>query len=214
MTLGDLTAQFLGLINNSVIKNNTALQTTFINQAIMRVQRELRLPFMEKQILYTIPSNYTQLAIPSDLLELISIMVDGDGDGILERSLKRTDLSRVTRWSELTGLPSQEYARQGASWVLGPQPVVGSQVLIYYYAEFAPVSAPTDTNTCLKVAWDAVLYAALSSACDYLVDDRAATYESRYAQITKSLQDQADADELTADAVVAPYLNFHDGYED
>jgi hypothetical protein len=208
MTLGDLTTQFMGLLNNNVVNKNAALVSTFINQAIMRIQRELRVPFMEKQILYTIPTDgsYTKLAIPSDLLELIAIMVDADRDGILEYELRRTELMKVVRMSELPNYPPQIYARQGGSWILGPSPAPGSQVLIYYYAEFAPVVNATDTNTCLTVAWDAVLYGALSAACDYLVDDRASTFEGRYTQITQQLQNQADADELTGDAVVAPAL--------
>jgi hypothetical protein len=214
MTLGELTTQFKGLLNNSIVNNNPALVSTFINQSIMRIQRELRVPFMEKQILYTIPGDYTTLSIPSDLLELISIMVDADGDGILEYELRKTSLSKVTAKSEMLNLPSQVFARQGGNWILGPNPTPGSQVLIYYYAEFAAVLAPTDTNTCLKVAWDAVLYGALSAACDFLVDtERADKFEARYGQITKQLQEQADADELNADAVVAPALQFDD-YED
>lgn len=213
MTLGDLKTQFKGLLNNSVVNKTDALVTTFINQAIMRIQRELRVPFMEKQVLYTIPADgsFLKLAIPADLLELKDILVDADADGILEYELRRTRLMDVIRASEVPGLAPRIYARQGASWILGPKPAPSSQVLIYYFAEFAPVVLDTDTNTCLKVAWDAVLYGALSVACDYLVDDRAATYESRYTQITQSLQSQADADELSADAVIAPALNYEDG---
>src|SRR5690348_6121230 len=104
MTLGDLKTQFKGLLNNSVVNKNDALITTFINQSIMRIQRELRVPFMEKQILYTIPDAYTKLAIPSDLLELIAIMVDTDQDGILEYELRRTDLTKVVTESQMPGL--------------------------------------------------------------------------------------------------------------
>lgn len=212
MTLGDLKTQFKGLLNNAVISKNDALVTTFINQAIMRLQRELRVPFMEKQILYTIPSDgsFKKLAIPADLLELKALLVDADGDGVLEYELRRKDLTDVTRASELPGEPARIYARQGGSWVLGPMPAAGSQVLIYYYGEFAALNTDTDTNTCLKVAWDAVLYAALSAAADWLVDERASTYETRYGQITKALQDQADADELSADAVVSPALRLEE----
>ncbi|WP_316235057.1 MULTISPECIES: hypothetical protein [unclassified Bradyrhizobium] len=210
MTLGELKTQFKGLLNNTVVNKNDALITTFINQSIMRIQRELRVPFMEKQILYTIPADYTKLAIPSDLLELIALVVDSDLDGILDYELRRTDLTRVAKMSQLPGnAPSLIYTRQGGSWIVGPKPPIGSQILIHYYAEFAPLTDDTSENTCLKVAWDAVLYGALSAACDYLVDDRAALFEQRYAMITKSLQDQADADELSADAVVAPSIHFN-----
>ncbi|MBW7970958.1 hypothetical protein [Bradyrhizobium sp. BR 10289] len=208
MTLGDLKTQFKGLLNNTVVNNNSALVATFINQAIMRIQRELRVPFMEKQLDLTIPSGFTKLPIPSDLLELQALMVDRDGDGILEYELQRVDLGRVVQASEISGISPTVFARQGASWVLGPMPSVGSHVLIMYYAEFAALTDDTSENTCLKVAWDAVLYGALSFACDYLTDDRAERFETRYSQIMKQLQDQADADELTADAAVRPALRF------
>jgi hypothetical protein len=209
MTLGELKAQFKGLLNNTVVNNNALLVSTFINQSIMRIQRELRVPFMEKQILYTIPDGFTKLAIPSDLLALKGILVDADGDGINEYELSRKDLTTVVRASQLPGHPTC-YARQGGNWVLGRTPATGDKVLIYYYGEFAALADDTSTNTCLKVAWDAVMYGALSAACDYLDDDRLEKFEGRYTQITKALQSQADADELTADAVISPALIYED----
>jgi hypothetical protein len=209
MTLGELKVQFKGLLNNTVVNNSATLVSTFINQSIMRIQRELRVPFMEKQILYTIPEGFTKLAIPSDLLALKGIMVDADGDSVLEYQLSRKDISTVVQASQLPGHPTV-YARQGSSWVLGNMPVAGSQVLIYYYAEFAALADDNAENTCLKVAWDLVLNGALSNACDYLDDDRVDRFENRYGQIAKQLQEQADGDELTADAVVSPALIYED----
>src|SRR5437868_2438738 len=150
MKLGDLKTQFKGLLNNSVVNNNSTLVMTFINQAIMRIQRELRVPFMEKQILYTIPDPFTKLSIPSDLLALKGILVDADGDGINEYELTRRDLSTTIRASQLPGPPSV-YARQGGSWILGNKPAAGDKVLIYYYAEFAALVDDNSENTCLKV---------------------------------------------------------------
>jgi hypothetical protein len=195
------------MLNNSVVNKSDSLVSLFINQSIMRIQRELRVPFMEKQILYTIPSDYTKLAIPSDMLELIAIMVDTDADGILEYELRKTALTQVVTASQMPGATPRVYTRQGGSWVLGPQPAAGSQVLIYYYAEFAALNSDTDTNTALKVAWDAVLYGALAAAYSYLKDvENRTEAEGTYSQITQNLQRMADADELAADAVVAPAL--------
>jgi hypothetical protein len=64
MTLGELKTQFKLMLNNSVVNKSDTLVALFINQSIMRIQRELRVPFMEKQVLYTIPDGYTKLAIP------------------------------------------------------------------------------------------------------------------------------------------------------
>ena len=210
MKLGDLKTQFKGLLNNTVVNNSPTLVSTFINQSIMRIQRELRVPFMEKQILYTIPEDWNgKLAIPADLLALKGIMVDADNDGILEYELNRRDLSTVVQASQYPGHPSV-YARQGGSWILGARPTAGDKVLIYYYAEFAALTDDDSENTCLKVAWDAVLQGALSNATDYLDDDRVERFEKRYLQITQQLQEQADADELTANAAITPALRYED----
>lgn len=210
MTLGELKAQFKGLLNNSVVNGNDALVSTFINQSIMRIQRELRVPFMEKQVLYTIPEGWSgKLAIPADLLALKGILVDADCDGILEYELNRRDLSTVVRASQQPGHPTV-YARQGGSWVLGRKPSAGDKVLIYYYAEFAALENDASENTCTKVAWDAVVYGALSAAADWVEDDRVERFEGRYTQITKQLQEQADADELTSNAAISPALAYED----
>jgi hypothetical protein len=196
------------MLNNNVVNKSDTLVSLFINQSIMRIQRELRVPFMEKQVLYTIPDDFTKLAIPSDLLELIAIMVDADADGILEYQLRKSSLTEVVRDSEIPNLPPRRYVRQGGSWVLGPKPGSGSQVLIHYYAEFAALTDDNSTNTALKVAWDAVMYGALAAAYSYLKDvENRAEAEATYTQITTNLQKMADADELNADAVVAPALH-------
>jgi len=215
MTLAELTSQFLGLMNRTDLTNlNPALASTFINQAIMRLQRELRLPFMEKIIEYTVPNNFnaaTGLAIPSDLLELIDINVDTDGDGVMDYPLQRVQLKEAMYRSEWTDVP-QVFARKGGNWIIGAAPGVGSVLEIIYYAEFAPLINPTDSNTISTVAWDAVVYGALSFASDYYNDDRAGAFEARYKQITEMLQEQADGDELTADAAIRPALLFNNDY--
>jgi len=50
MQLSDITTQVTGLMNRRDFTASTSLQTTFINQGIMRLQRELRVPAMEKSI--------------------------------------------------------------------------------------------------------------------------------------------------------------------
>lgn len=201
-------------MNRSDLNGNTSLQTTFINQAILRLQRELRVPFMEKIVEYVVPPTYTGaggLTIPNDLLELIDINVDSDGDGVVDYPLQRVQLKDAQRAAELTDIP-QVFARKGGSWIIGPCPAQSAAIEIVYYAEFAPLVNPTDTNTISTIAWDAVVYGALSAAADYYNDDRAAAFEQRYVQIAKMLQEQADADELTSDGAVRPALLFANDY--
>lgn len=209
MNLSQLTGQFLALMNRTDLTANPALATTFISQSIMRLQRELRVPFMEKIVRYTIPSTYDPtlgLVIPSDLLELIDLNVDSDNDGIPDYPLQRVQLKEAMTRSQLTGAIPQVFARRGGYWVIGPQPALGSVVELVYYAEFAPLVNPTDTNTVSRIAWDAVVYGALAAAANFYNDDRSQVFEQRYGQITQNLQAMADSDELTADAAMRPAL--------
>lgn len=212
MTLAELTSQFLGLMNRTDLTNlNPTLAGVFINQSIMRLQRELRLPFMEKIVEYTVPSSFNAalgLAIPTDLLELIDINIDSDNDGIMDYPLQRVQAKEAMIRSEWNDVP-QVFARKGGNWIIAPAPAVGGILEIIYYAEFAPLVNPSDTNTISTVAWDAVVYGALSFAADYYNDDRAGAFEARYKQITEMLQEQADGDELTADAAIRPALLFN-----
>jgi hypothetical protein len=214
VNLSQLTAQFLALMNRSDLNANPALATTFITQSIMRLQRELRVPFMEKIVRYTIPSTFDPslgLVIPSDLLELIDLNVDSDNSGLIDYPLQRVQLKEAMVRAQLLDIP-RVFARRGGYFVLGPQPAVGSVIELVYYAEFAPLVNPTDTNTISRIAWDAVVYGALSAAADYYNDDRSQVFEARYSQITKNLQDMADGDELTADAAVRPALLFNNDW--
>jgi hypothetical protein len=202
-------------MNRSDLNATPALATTFITQSIMRLQRELRVPFMEKIVRYTIPSTFDPslgLVIPSDLLELIDLNVDTDHDNIPDYPLQRVQLKEAMVRSQLTGAIPQVFARRGGYFVLGPQPAVGSVIELVYYAEFAPLVNPTDTNTISRIAWDAVVYGALAAAADYYNDDRSQVFESRYGQITQNLQAMADGDELTADAAVRPALLFNNDW--
>ena len=210
MTLNDLTVQFTSLMNRTDLKTNTALSSTFITQAILRIQRELRAPLQEATILYTIPSNYVAsvgLAIPNDLLELISINVGPNQ----EYELQRGQFSTVKDMA-VNGGPGNptKFTRLGGNWILGPSPLVGDVVMIQYYASFPALVNPTDTNVLTMVAWDAPLYAALSAACDFYNDERVDKFEKRYHQILQNLQNMADGDELTADAAMAPVYAWPD----
>jgi hypothetical protein len=201
-------------MNRSDLNANTALASTFINQSILRLQRELRVPFMEKIVRYTIPSTYDAslgLAIPSDLLELIDINVDSDNSGLIDYPLQRVQLKQAMASAQYIDVPAV-FARRGGYWVLGPRPALNAVIEIVYYAEFAPLIADTDTNTISRIAWDAVIYGALAVACDFYHDERGEVFEARYKQIGNDLQNMADGDELTADAAVRPALLMSSDY--
>lgn len=190
MNLGDLKTQFLGLMNRRDLTANPSLAQTFIDQAVMRIQRELRCPAMEKSVKVTINSDYAGLVIPNDFLELINLIPADSND-----RLDKVDITKALHAAENTGCPTV-YARQAGLWVLGPAPVTDAVVRIDYYAELAPLVNSTDTNVISMVAWDLIVYAAMVQAAVYYKDARAANFEEQYQTILGGLQEQADEDEL------------------
>lgn len=209
MTLDQLKAKFTGLMNRRDLAANSTLIQDFIDQTVMRIQRELRCPAMEKGVLVTIDSGYKGLVIPSDFLELIQIIPQNT-----MRSIKKCNITKALQLATVIDDPT-EYCRQGGVWVLAPSPGLADVIRIDYYAELAPLVAGTDTNIIATIAWDLIVYGALSAAADWFTDKRAATFEGRYQQILAALQAQGDDDELDT-AVMQPCyswpLDDFDGY--
>ena len=77
MNKGQLRAHFIALLNRSDCSD--ALADTFIDQALTRIQRVLRIPSMESIKAYPITSGtpLTFIIIPSDLIEIIDIQYEG-----------------------------------------------------------------------------------------------------------------------------------------
>lgn len=192
MTLDEVKAQFTGLMNRRDLTANTGLVSTFINQAIMRIQRDLRIPAMEKSVLVTIANPYNGLVIPNDFIELINIIPQNSTN--MQR-LSRVDITKAVNLAMNVDLP-QVYARQGGLWILGPSPALADVIRVDYYAEFAPLVNGTDTNILSIIGWDLIVYAALVAACEYYKDSRISAFEARFQQIFASLQGQGDDDEL------------------
>ena len=74
MNYGDLKSHFNDLLNRSDI--TAALTTRFIDQGIARIQRSLRTPLNEKLKNYTITAATSQVTLPTDFLEIISLYKD------------------------------------------------------------------------------------------------------------------------------------------
>lgn len=202
MTLGEIKADFTALLNRRDL--TTALTTSFINNAILRVQRTLRIPAMEKSIRATVGSLYTSgLDVPGDLLQFISLSDETDPHNVVE--LSRVSLAQVMAILNTgeTG-PSRVFARRGSKFVIAPEPAEGTVLRIDYYATFRTLSADADTNVLTDVAPDVLTYGALSYAASYFLDKRQADFEARFKQIMEDLDIQALRDELTGNAQVAP----------
>jgi len=207
MNYGDLKTHFNNVLNRSDI--TTALTTTFIDQGIARVQRQLRTPMQEALTSYTISGQTDYITLPNDFLEIISLYY-------LNTELTRVPMSkfRSLNANNYAGNPTH-FTRQQEKLYLFPQPSSGN-VYLYYYNEFEPMTADTDESKLAKIAPDLLIYAALTYAADYYLDTRAEAFENKFNQFILELQEQAnDAETNGGTQRIQPtysYSDFQDTY--
>ena len=186
MNYGNLRTHFKALLNRSDITD--ALANTFIEQGIQRIQRQLRVPSMERTLTYTITNKVSSVLVPSDMLELMSI---SHGHQHLV-SIPGHKMNEISVGNE-EGTPKFFYRRR-EELELYPHPSSGS-LKIDYYGEFQVMSADSDESTLAKIASDLICYAALGYAADYYLDERTAVFEQKFISILNEIQEQANAAE-------------------
>jgi hypothetical protein len=204
MNYGDLQSHFSNLLNRS--DNTTALTQQFLQQGLTRIQRTLRTPMQEKTLYTTITQQTTMFRLPADFLETISLYLD-------EYELERVPNKRFRELnsSNYSG-KSRYYTRIGPDILLYPQPTTGVLAL-YYYSELPPLVNPTDTHALSQVAADLIIYAALTYAADFYLDERADVFEQKYQQFFSELQEQSDAQETQGGTQsITPAYRYADNY--
>src|SRR5512139_2311672 len=166
-TYGDVRTKFISRMNRRDLDTTTA--DGFLQDAITRIQRIMRVPAMEKTLLVNVDGNYTTnggIIIPSDYLQLRQITYNDKGE------LQRQDVSLVVPLSQQTGEPLV-FCRRGSTWVLGPTPegpvtdpvthvITYNIVRVDYYGEFPPMVVPADSTILTNIASDLLVFGALS----------------------------------------------------
>lgn len=187
MNYGDIKTHFKDILNRSDITD--AQTERFIDQGITRIQRQLRTPASERTKETTITSQTSTLTIPSDFIELISLYHSTN-------ELTRIPMSRYRELSGdvYAGKPLY-FARQGEKLYLYPEPSDGTMVM-YYHAEFDAMTDDSDENILAKMASDLIIYAGLTYASDFFMDERTTTFEARYQQFLLEIQEQANDQEM------------------
>jgi hypothetical protein len=204
-TYSDLQTSVAGLLNRR--DASTSQIQGWIQLALQRIQRELRIRAMEYTTFYTFPTNTQDfiprsgslpsgLPIPADFLELIDIL-----NPFGER-LTKQDVEKVMQAARVFGI-GRVYYRLGSQWIIGEQPNPGDIYTLVYYQTLGPLVSPTDTNQLTSIAADLIIYGALTYAGDFYVDKRTPTWENKYGSIALSLQGMQDADELSGGAAVS-----------
>lgn len=155
----------------------------FLGQGITRVQRDCRLPSMERALLIT-PTDFAmvQFPVPADMIQIIDVLVPRLGGFAGEmKPLRRVSYRRLME------LPNDDYPRayarfQGQIYIAGAVPV-NMTVQFLYYGNFTPFVHATDENELSASSPDLAVYAALKYAGDYFEHPLTATFESTYQQL-------------------------------
>lgn len=204
MNKGELRSHMLALLNRSDCTD--ALANTFLDQAIGRIRRTLRIPSMERQQTYAVASSggLQSIVLPADLLETMDIYYDGD-------ALVRLPLHEMLANQKTGEIGSPRFfTREQGIFRLFPMPSTGT-VYLNYYSELADLVDDADTNAFSIIASDCVIYTALGYASDYFLDERGPLFDSKASAFIAEIQDQADtAEQSGGTQVMRPTHTFSD----
>ena len=195
MNKGQIRAHFKALLNRSDCSD--ALADTFIDQALTRIQRFLRIPAMEQQQTYSFTSGtaITQVVVPANMLEIIDLQYDGMG-------LVRVPLHEMAEQHKVAETGSPKYfTREREVIKISPLPTSGT-LYLNYYAEFDELTDDSSENIITLIASDLLTYSALSYAADYFLDERGPLFEQKSGQFLAEIQEQANAAEQSGVAQV------------
>lgn len=197
MTKQGIRDQVILLLNRNDITN--AIADTFIDQAVARIQRTLRIPPMEKSLVYTTTAeNPGTLILPNDYLELKYLYVDTPASKYV---LQYKDLDGFLRYPEITGGLPQYYTRIQGGLKIKPTPPAGSVIYMVYYGEIPDLVSDTDTSFLSEIAPDLLVYGALTYAADFYVDERKDAFENVFGRIYSEIMEQNAQMELSQQGI-------------
>lgn len=184
--------QILGLLNRNDCSNELA--DTFIEQAMARIQRTLRVPSMERGNLITVNAETPDIIIiPDDFLNMKYLYT---GSTLLEY----VDIQRFLQYPTSVDTP-RVYTRIQGQFKLKPSPSAGTQITLIYYGEIPDLSSDTSENFLTVAAPDLLIYGALTYAAQYFIDERKPAFEQEYTRIYQELMEQAVLTEMDQSAM-------------
>lgn len=182
MNKAQIRTQVLSLLNRNDCLNSTA--DSFIDLALSRIQRTLRIAPMERQQdMVSNDAGDNLITIPQDFLSMKYLY---SGSTMLEFR----DFGTFLSLPDFTGSP-EVYTRARGGLLIKPRPPVGTEISMIYYGQFDSLVADTDENSLSNVAPDLLIYASLTFAADHFVDDRKQLFEDRYKSIYAELEEQS-----------------------
>jgi hypothetical protein len=173
----------------------TAQITDFITLAENRLSRELRTRDMLKYSEATVTPADDRLTLPSDFLELRDIHIDTNPVTPMEYLSPSTFFKRGN--SKIAGIPTR-YTILSSEFKLAPVPDAAYTAVMLYYARPLALSNSNQTNVYITKYADAILYASLSEAEPYLMNDaRIQTWAALYDRAIENIKSSDDKGEYS-----------------
>lgn len=193
--------QIKGLLNRNDVTD--AQVNTFIDQAVARIQRTLRIPSMEKTQVYTAGSSGADLlALPNDFLQLKHLYHS-------KGTVKYVDLGQYIATVDAPGNAPAIYTRIQGGLQVKPTPPQGFVITMVYYGEIPDLVNDTDENFLTVIAPDLLVYGALIYASDFFVDDRRDKFEEIATRLFDELNTQAIEMEFAQEGMtIAPSAGY------
>jgi len=197
MTYGDLKRDLKGLINRKDFSDEQA--GGYINRTIDRLNRNLRLSFMERLSVYSIADETGDILVPSDYLEMIEVFTDS-------QPISQLSIARFLTLSDELGVPAG-FIKTAHQISFRPRPLGGTTIRMHYYGAEPHLVSDEDENTWSVTAHDALLYGAAQDAADYFEDQRVDRYSARFAAAVEELKVQGDRELMMSASRVMPSAN-------
>lgn len=195
-------------VKNLLARNDAtdSIVDGFIEMAMARIQRTLRVPPMEKmEIITVVEDSPNTIVLPADFLRMKHLYTTSLS---INNSIEYKDVSSFMQIPDAPGGVPRIYTRVQGSLLLKNTPPVGLKIAMVYYGEIPDLVADTDTNFLTEIAPDLLIYTALSFASDYYIDDRKEQFEQVAESAFQQLMDQSYETEMAQEGLaVSPSFN-------
>lgn len=189
-------------IKGLLARNDTTdpIIDNFIEMAVAKIQRTLRVPPMEKSDITVVAEESPgTIILPNDFLRLKHLFTVN-----LPRnySIEYVDPATFMQTQDAPGNTPKIYTRIQGSLLLKPTPPVDLQLQLIYYGEIPDLVEDTDTNFLTEIAPDLLIYMALTYAADYYIDDRKDLFAQTADTAFQQLMDQSYETEMSQEGLM------------
>ncbi|MFC0686471.1 phage adaptor protein [Novosphingobium clariflavum] len=199
MNFSQLKARLRGLINRSDMTDDLAAQ--FIRDAQVRLERELRLSFMQKYVTFSIAeAQKGGFRVPPDYLEMIELFTD-------HGQLERVDTSYWLKRPKTLGVP-ECFIQTGHDIRMRPYPKPDETIYLRYYGMDAQLQNDAQTNVWATACADALIYGAAEYAADHYEDERLQRFAQRYGVCIQELSDQQQQEDFSGPMRIQPAYRY------